>query len=262
MKLRHLPGLVRDLIEVLPSRTRHEWETLDSIESEKPTVILISGFAATNRNLSVMRKRLVRDGFNVVILAMDWQALSDGVRGLYRMSQRLSQLVLELRKGKCKGKAKIYLVAHSAGGLVARYYVQLLGGFHYCDGLVTLATPHTGTWLAALGFLTHLILKARCLLQMTPISPFIRKLNEATMPEDFRFLSISSTDDYLCHGKATWLPPTLLQRNDAKAIELSGLSHGDFLLSKKSYRICMNYLAPNQAVVHSPTPLAVVTTEA
>ena len=112
------------------------------MSAEHPTIILITGFGATQRSLSVMRKRLVKDGFNVIILSMDWQTLSDGVRGLYRMAEVLATVVLKLRKGNSRGKAKIILVAHSAGGLVARYYLQLLGGVHYCDGLITLATPH------------------------------------------------------------------------------------------------------------------------
>jgi len=246
---RNLTSLIKDLFQVLPSRSKSEWQSLSKIDSAKPTVVLVSGFAATNRNLSVIRKRLVKDGYNVIILSMDWQTLSDGVRGLYRMAEILSSTVLQLRKGPCRGKAKIYLVAHSAGGLVARYYVQLLGGFHYCDGLVTLATPHRGTWLAALGLLCHLILKARILLQMLPVSPFIQKINEATLPPGFRFTSIWSGDDFLCSRRATHLPPELWNHSEIESVEVAGLSHGDFLLSKESYRLVLEYLRR-----HEPRP--------
>jgi triacylglycerol esterase/lipase EstA (alpha/beta hydrolase family) len=169
----------KDLFDVLPTYSRPEWEDYQHIASDRPTVILVSGFGATRRNLNVIRKRLMRDGFNVLVVALDWHTLSDGVRGLYRMAEQLSSVVLKLRKRTGMRGSKVYLVAHSAGGLVARHYVQILGGSHYCEALITLGTPHRGTWVAALGLLTHLMLKARCLVQMLPVSPFIRTMNRA-----------------------------------------------------------------------------------
>ncbi len=38
----------------------------------------------------------------------------------------------------------VLLVAHSMGGLVARYWIGALGGWRHCAGLVTLGTPHRG----------------------------------------------------------------------------------------------------------------------
>ena len=39
----------------------------------------------------------------------------------------------------------MHVVGHSLGGLVARYYVQRLGGDARVHTLVTLGTPHSGT---------------------------------------------------------------------------------------------------------------------
>ncbi len=242
MSWRHFRSLLSDLFQVLPGRALPEWERLEQVDGSKPTIILVSGFAATNRNLSVMRRRLKKDGYSVVILALDWQALSDGVQGLYRMAEKLSSVVLKLRKGPCRGNTQIYLVAHSAGGLVARYYVQQLGGFHYCDGLVTLATPHQGTWLAVMGLFCHLILKARCLLQMLPISPFIKKINHTRLPVGFRMISICSKDDLLCPLKATRINMLAADPGSVESIEIPGVSHGGFLTSKRSYRLLTQVL--------------------
>jgi len=240
VKLRSFLHLVRDLIEVLPSTTEADWEDVDQLSYERPTVVLVSGFAATRRSLSVMRKRLRKDGFNVLILCLDWTNLSDGVRGLYRMAEKLSTIVTQLRKQRGMQRNQIHLVAHSAGGLVARYYIQMLGGWHYCDSLVTLATPHQGTWLAALGLFTHLLLKFRCLFQLLPISPFIKHLNAAPLPEDFRLVSIFSKGDLMCPARATQLPPVL--RSRVPSIELEELGHSDFLWSKESYEVLRGYL--------------------
>ena len=36
------------------------------------------------------------------------------------------------------------VVAHSMGGLVARYWLGPLGGWRHCRGVITLGTPHRG----------------------------------------------------------------------------------------------------------------------
>jgi triacylglycerol lipase len=244
VKLRKIVGLLRDLIQVLPTRAVPEWSEVDAVPPNTPVVILVSGFGATRRSLSIIRRRLQRDGFHVIVLALDWNTLSDSVRGLYRLAERLSTVVLQLRKEASARNSRIILVAHSAGGLIARYYVQLLGGSHYCDGLITLATPHRGTWVAALGLITHLLLKARCLIQMLPIAPFIRKVNSAPFPQHFRMISLYSKDDLLCPESAARLPVELLKSDWIESRELSKLSHSDFLLSKKSYRMIRSCLSP------------------
>lgn len=42
-------------------------------------------------------------------------------------------------------KAKVILVAHSMGGLVARYYLECLGGREDCRALITMGTPYRGS---------------------------------------------------------------------------------------------------------------------
>lgn len=46
------------------------------------------------------------------------------------------------------GQEQVDLVGHSLGGLVARYYIQRLGGDARVRTLVTLGTPHSGTSVA------------------------------------------------------------------------------------------------------------------
>lgn len=255
MNKQNVISFFRELIHFLPlpGKTPKEWNDLSQVEPSKPTVILVSGFGASERTLSVIRKRLLKDGFNVFLVSMDWHNLSDGVRGLYRMAEKLSGLILALRKQRAHRNSKIFVVAHSAGGLVARHYVQQLGGSHYCDGLVTMATPHSGTWVAGLGLLTHLILKARCLLQMMPFSPFIKTLNLSPYPKGFRMVSIYSKDDFLCPEHATQLPPSLHQELEIQAVSLKHLSHSDFLMSKKSYTVVRRFLFTEMGITPDET---------
>jgi pimeloyl-ACP methyl ester carboxylesterase len=50
--------------------------------------------------------------------------------------------------------AKVVLLAHSMGGLVSRYYVEVLDGWRDCRALITFGTPFRGS-LSALGALAH-----------------------------------------------------------------------------------------------------------
>jgi triacylglycerol esterase/lipase EstA (alpha/beta hydrolase family) len=228
---------LRDLFAVLPARVDDTWSDGSDLLPNRPTIVLVTGFAATRRSVSAIRKRMLRDGFNVVVLALDWSTLSDGVRGLYRLAERLSHVCVGLRKNPALGNAPVYLVAHSAGGLVARYYVQLLGGSHYCNGLVTMGTPNRGTWIAGLGFFTHLILKARCLWHMLPVSGFVRSINEAEWPEHFPWLAIASRSDYLCPPRTATIPPDFAGLVSVTgSVVFDSLSHSDYLLSKRCYQ--------------------------
>lgn len=56
-----------------------------------------------------------------------------------RLAERLGRLIRDAQPAG----GPVHVVAHSLGGLVARYYLQVMGG--RIDRLVCLATPHRGT---------------------------------------------------------------------------------------------------------------------
>ncbi len=244
MKLKAYLALVRDLLDVLPSRALPEWTEVESLEPGKPIVILVSGFGASRRNLDVFRRRFKRDGFNVLVLALDWSKLSDGLRGFYQLSESLAAVAISVKKRRESRSVPLYIVAHSAGGLVARYFIQRLGGFHYCDALITLGTPHRGTWFAVLGFVTHLALKARCLLHMLPVSSFVRSINRSSLPDNFPFLSISSPDDLMCRPFMARLPKLVKKSASVVEKQIPGISHSAFLHNKTIYDLCAKMIQP------------------
>ena len=89
------------------------------------------------------------------------------------------------------GAKKVRIVAHSAGGLVARVYLQnALPGVPYrgdVDRLLTIGTPHLGSAMA-----THWgdFLGTRAT-SLKPDAPLIRDLNgKLSLPENVRFASI------------------------------------------------------------------------
>lgn len=48
--------------------------------------------------------------------------------------------------------ARVILIGHSMGGLISRYYLEVLGGWEQCAALFTFGTPHRGS-VCALSFL-------------------------------------------------------------------------------------------------------------
>lgn len=88
---------------------------------------------------------------NFVPFPYDWR-LSN--RTSARELQRTVEPVLErFRAQPGHADAKLVFVGHSMGGLVARYYVDVLGGHELTRKVITLGTPHRG----ALNALTTLV---------------------------------------------------------------------------------------------------------
>ncbi len=88
------------------------------------------------------------------------------------------------------GDRKIDIIAHSMGGLDARWYIEKLGGDEYVDKLITLGTPHTGTYLAYLGFFTP---GGR---DMIPGSDFLEELNDGSLAGSVDYTAVWSKGDY------------------------------------------------------------------
>ena len=244
--------LIKDLIQFVPFGIPQEWTEINEISPGKPVVILISGFGAYPGSLRVMRKRLLRDGFNVVVQTLSYQSINDSISGFSWLAQNLNVLVQALRNKEELKNQKIFIVAHSAGGLVARHFIQHLNGERSCDGLVTLATPHRGLWFASLGFLTHLIVKARCIYDILPISHFVRDLNSADFPKNFPMISIYSHADVLCSVKTTRLPPILAQCKSVSEHSLTEVSHMEFLIRKEPYLVIKKWFESQNVSFSSP----------
>lgn len=97
-------------------------------------VVLVHGFLATAGVFRPLRARLEREtGARVATFT---HAPGVGVRSIAR---RLADLVDRVPKN-----SRVTVVGHSLGGIVARYYVQELGGHARVARTVSLATPFGG----------------------------------------------------------------------------------------------------------------------
>lgn len=106
--------------------------------------------------------------------------------------------------------ARVALVGHSLGGVVARWYVQELGGHARVDRLVTLATPHAGTDKARAWPLS--LAKA-----LRPEGEVMRRLEQrAHVLGSLPLTAVAAGEDRMVqppasaaavrHGRVVWLP--------------------------------------------------------
>lgn len=86
---------------------------------------------------------------------------------------------------------RVDVVGHSLGGLIARYYVQRLGGHERVETVVTIATPHGGTVAA------WLLSPLPLVRQLRPGSELFDELAEPAPGCTTRFVTFSSTADAL-----------------------------------------------------------------
>jgi pimeloyl-ACP methyl ester carboxylesterase len=107
------------------------------------------------------------------------------------------------------GGERLAIVGHSLGGLIARYYVQLLGGSAHVHTLVTLGTPHQGTVVA------HALRPLPIVRQMLPDSEVMAALAAPAPGCRTRFLCFWGDLDPLIvpHGNARLAHPDLTTEN-------------------------------------------------
>jgi pimeloyl-ACP methyl ester carboxylesterase len=104
-----------------------------------PGLWTIDGYTKVSRRLCD-RLRLER-GTNFFELPYDWRRDN---RVASRALQRNSAVWLAARRNT-HPNAKLVLVAHSMGGLVSRYFLEVLGGWKETRALITFGTPYRGS---------------------------------------------------------------------------------------------------------------------
>ncbi len=113
-----------------------------------PGLIKIEGYSRIAKYL--VRQLGLVDGENFIPFPYDWR-LDNRIN-----AERLKALAMDKltawRQTSGNADAKLILIGHSMGGLIARYFVEVLGGWTDTHRLLTLATPHRGS-LNAVGFL-------------------------------------------------------------------------------------------------------------
>jgi triacylglycerol lipase len=153
------------------------------VEAAATPILLVHGFIDNHAIFTVMERALRRRGFQT-LSAYDYGLFTHHIpRAAVRLGETIEKLATK------SGYERIHVIGHSLGGLMARYYVQRLGGDRYVRTLVTLGTPHHGTQLAWAAPLLPLVR------QLTPRSPVIQELAEPAPGCRTRFIAFHSDID-------------------------------------------------------------------
>ncbi|MDN3024538.1 alpha/beta fold hydrolase [Streptomyces sp. S.PB5] len=176
-----------------------------------PPVVLLHGFIDNRSVFVLLRRSLLQHGRRQVE-SLNYSPLTCDIRTAAELLGRHIEEICERT-----GSKEVDVVGHSLGGLIARYYVQCLGGDVRVRTLVTLGTPHSGTRVVPLAN-AHPIVR-----QMRPGSDVLEELTRPAPGCRTHFVSFWSDLDHLMDPLETACidHPDLMVQN----VRVSGIGH-------------------------------------
>jgi hypothetical protein len=139
------------------------------------------------------------------------------------------------------GFKKVHIVAHSKGSLVAIWWLLKLGGSKYCDKLVAMAAPCSGSYFTYLALITPLGFFWRDVWQMRPGSSFLQYLKDSDVPSNLKIYSVYSENDLVARGKLGVFQPRNGKEN-VTSIAMNDLSHFDFVMRRDPIKLVIKLL--------------------
>ncbi len=205
------------------------------IQAAGTPILLLHGIMDNRSAFAVFRRALRRRGFGVVH-AVNYGPFTGDIRAAAR---ELGKHVRELRERT--GCERIHVVGHSLGGLIARYYVQRLGGDAAVGTLVTLGSPHGGTAAAYL-------MPTALARQLRPGSELLTELAEPAPGCRTRFLVVWSRLDQMIvpQRNARLRHPDL----DVEELELSDVGHFSLPIHTRTVRWVASSIAHSDDARH------------
>ncbi|MFH8578411.1 alpha/beta fold hydrolase [Streptomyces zaomyceticus] len=185
--------------------------TPPAITPGRRPVVLLHGFVDNRSVFVLLRRSLTRNGRDRVE-SVNYSPLTCDLRAAAEaLGRRVDEILART------GHAEVDIVGHSLGGLIARYYVQRLGGHTRVRTLVMLGTPHSGTTVAPLAD-AHPLVR-----QMRPGSEVLRELAGPSPGCRTRFVSFwSDLDQVMVPVETARLDhPDLVVHN----VRVSGIGH-------------------------------------
>ncbi len=165
---------------------------------EPRVVLLITGVTIPAEWFEPIEARLIRDGFIPIVYEPPDLLSGD----LFQNSAWLADVVDQVRAET--GHDKIDILAECTGGLIARHYIQSLGGDQYVSRMVTFISPQHGVAKAPMA---AEFAGWPALYHLSPGSDFLQAVNDAPLPENVPITSIyTCTDEYIQPYETSIIP--------------------------------------------------------
>jgi hypothetical protein len=165
-----------------------------------PGLWKIDGYTRIRRALSTSFQD-VKAGLNFFEFPYDWRR--DNRVAARRLQKQSSKWLEARRKTLGNDKAKLILICHSMGGLVSRYFLEVLGGWRDTLALITFGTPYRGS-LNAVNFVANGMKKKLGPIPIVDLSDLLRSFTSV-----YQLLPI-----YPCHDEGNGM----VRVKDAKKI--------------------------------------------
>lgn len=150
-------------------------------EAVRTPVLVVPGFGHNEQGWMLVRRHLSRAGFLHVSVAE-----TPGHADIPRLADQLARHVDVVTA--LAGTEHVHVVGHNVGGIVLRYYVQILGGDAHVATAITVGTPHAGTGATRIGL-------GPAAAQVRPGSQVMRRLESSSRPLPVRWVSYFSDRD-------------------------------------------------------------------
>jgi len=207
-----------------------ELDFYDRVTPDTPPVLLLHGFLGTRGAMFPLEYRLKRDGFVVFSIDLGVLNIGDIRKSALSIHQKIQKILREVDLNK------IDIVGHSMGGLIGLYYIKKLSGHQFVRKMITLGTPHDGTWISLLGVAT-LGLISPSIWQLIPDSFFLRELKADPLPPEVEYHSIAGSHDFVS-------PATRSRLQGSIHTEIP-CGHAGLANSSRVYRVLKNILLDN-----------------
>jgi len=188
--------------------------------AEQRTVVLVHGYLGNRSSFYPLAAYLKAHGVGS-LLSFSYSA----AHGIERAALELRESLRQRVRG-----GRIDLVCHSLGGLIARTWLQLLGGARRVDRCILLGTPQRGTYNAYW-------LLSRVGRELRPDSALIERLHATRgAAKSVRFSSIVA-------GSNNIVIPRVFCAADEDFVRVPDLGHMGLLFSPKVFREVLDRLA-------------------
>ncbi len=192
-----------------------EEEIDPGISDGKPPIIFVHGLGGNRGNFLLMAWYMGMMG-----RSRSYKISFGPGQTLDEMAAALASFIRKVKKRT--EEPQVEIVAHSLGGLTARMAVCEHRAASSVKTLITLGSPHKGTYSARYG-------NTSVIKDLRPDSELIKRLNSKPFPKKTRLVAFFSKNDVFI------LPPENACLEDAENVEVTPFTHYSYLIDPKCW---------------------------